>query len=173
MSIFWVVIPLALVLLLLLAKAARGSARAITTHAELAAALRPVDLEAFRNLMDPADEEFLRQHLPPSEFRSLQRERLRAAAEYVHCVLENSAFLARFGSAAQFNPDVEVAAAGRELAEQAIQLRWLSLLAIMELRVGILLPNSRQTLASLISGYQRTNGLISRIAQRSRASQVA
>ena len=37
--------------------------------------LRSVDLRAFRNLMDPEEEDYLRQHLPAAEFRRIQRER--------------------------------------------------------------------------------------------------
>ena len=41
--------------------------------------MRAVDLEAFQNLVDPDEAEFLRTNLPSAQFRRIQRERLRAA----------------------------------------------------------------------------------------------
>ena len=38
--------------------------------------IEPIDVEAFRNLTDPAEDEYLRLRLPASEFRAVRRERL-------------------------------------------------------------------------------------------------
>ena len=35
----------------------------------LAVAIRPIDIEAFRNLINPAEDDYLRRRLPPSQFR--------------------------------------------------------------------------------------------------------
>ncbi|MFZ0802262.1 MAG: hypothetical protein WAN70_08850, partial [Terriglobales bacterium] len=51
--------------------------------------IRSVDLRAFRNLTDPEEEEYLRLNLPPADFRRIQRERLRAAVEYIRCAAFN------------------------------------------------------------------------------------
>ncbi len=45
--------------------------------------LIPVDLEAFENLTDPEEEQYLRANLSPAEFRGVQRSRIRAAKMYV------------------------------------------------------------------------------------------
>src|SRR5262249_37055772 len=50
---------------------------------QLAAQLRPIDVNAFRNLIDEREEQFLRKRLPAGLFRSIHRERMFAAAEYV------------------------------------------------------------------------------------------
>ena len=54
--------------------AAKGRSLALrrTTPPEI----RPVDLEAFRNLMDTEEEKYLRERLPPAQFRAVQRKRL-------------------------------------------------------------------------------------------------
>ena len=173
MSILWGLVPVSLLLLLLLWYAARRQATRDTPPEELVADLRPVDLEAFRNLMDPADEEFLRARLPAPEFRSVQRERLRAASEYVQCVSHNAGLLLRLGGAARLSADPEVAAAGRELVEQAIHIRWLSVRALAELRVGRLLPGSRISASTLIPAYQKISGLVTRIARSTRPAHAA
>lgn len=66
--------------------------------------IRAVDVEAFRNLVDPDEEEFLRTNLPPAEFRRIQRERLRAAVEYVSCAAQNAAILLRVADAGRRSP---------------------------------------------------------------------
>src|ERR1035438_2128544 len=49
-------------------------------EASHAGQLIPVDLEAFENLTDPEEEQFLRVNLSPAEFRGVQRARARPAA---------------------------------------------------------------------------------------------
>jgi hypothetical protein len=165
MSILWALVPLSLVLILLLWYAARGPGRAITSPEELAKQTQPVDLESFRNLLDPDETDFLRSHLPPREFRSLQRERLRAAAEYVGRVSHNAAVLSRFGEAARLSEDPELAAAGRQLAEQAIRLRGLSFLVMADLRLGTLLPSTSLPASRLVESYQKIDFLAARITR--------
>ena len=54
----------------------------------LAGSIRPIDIDAFRNLINPIEDEYLRRRLPPSQFRMVRRERLRAR------LLERRGFLA-------------------------------------------------------------------------------
>lgn len=165
MSILWASVPVALVLLVLLWLGARGHVRRVSSGDDLRLQLRPVDLESFQNLMDPDDEEFLRTHLPRSEFRAIQRERLRTAAEYVSVVSHNAAVLLRFGEAARMSSDTEVAAAGTQLAERAIRVRILSLRALAELRFGVVIPGMPVTASRLVHGYQQTHGLANSISR--------
>jgi hypothetical protein len=69
-----------------------------------ALAIRPIDIEAFRNLIDPAEDGYLRRRLPPAQFRVVRRERLRAMAAYVHVAGSNAAVLVRVGEAALAAP---------------------------------------------------------------------
>ena len=43
---------------------------------------RSLDIEAFRNLVDPAEEAFLRDNLSPRKFRAIKRQRMWAALIY-------------------------------------------------------------------------------------------
>ena len=45
-------------------------------------AFRSLDIEAFRNLIDSAEEAFLRNNLPPKKFREIKRQRAWAALIY-------------------------------------------------------------------------------------------
>ncbi len=59
--------------------AARGRSKAIADVRDLSLQTRPVDVAAFRNLIDPAEEDFLRANLALEVFRRVQRQRTRAA----------------------------------------------------------------------------------------------
>ena len=72
----------------------------ISAGAGLARQIKPIDIEAFRNLVDPAEDEYLRRRLPTPEFRLVRRKRLRAMAAYVQAARRNADILVRVGQAA-------------------------------------------------------------------------
>ncbi len=90
---------------------------------ELAAQLRPIDVDAFRNLIDEREEEYLRAHLPMREFRGVHRERMMAAVEYVWCATRNTSILMSLGEAAKQSADPAVVVAADKLLENALRLR--------------------------------------------------
>ena len=65
----------------------------VRSDATLAPRIQPIDIEAFRNLMDPAEREYLRSRLPGGEFREVQRRRLVAMAAYVRTARQNATIL--------------------------------------------------------------------------------
>jgi len=122
---------------------------------------RPVDLAAFRNLIDPAEEDYLRQNLPVAKFRALQRERMRAALEYARRTAYNGAILLRVGEAARRNPDPEVAAAAHALVNNALRLRMNAMLATVVLYGRILMPGARISVGRVTDRYENaTQGLV-------------
>ena len=56
------------------ASRSRGACRFPRT-ASLAGQIQPIDVAAFRNLVDPAEDAYLRRRLPAAEFRLVRRER--------------------------------------------------------------------------------------------------
>src|SRR5580698_10404693 len=78
-----------------------GVSRALrpASRAQLEAQIEPIDVAAFRNLIDPAEDEYLRRHLTAAQFRLTQRSRLRARAAYVRVAGRNAAVLIRMGQA--------------------------------------------------------------------------
>jgi hypothetical protein len=141
-------------------KPARGS-----SSAELGSRLRPVDIEAFCNLMDPDEEHFLRSSLPPSMFRSVHRERLMAAAEYVEAVSQNAAILTKIGQAARRHTDPSLAEAAQELANSGIRLRLQCSVVLLRLWTAILLPGTGLSSTSLVERYQHVSGLARRVSR--------
>ena len=158
----------ALVMMGVLLRVVRGQSAAVNRLEELAGRTQPVDLEAFRNLTDPREEEYLRAELAPEDFRVLQRERFRGALEYVQRVSGNATVLLRVGEAARRSQDPEVARAGGELAENALSLRMHALLAVGLLRARILFPDARWSPVRLVADYQRVRDGVARLSRLQR-----
>ncbi len=130
------------------------SSRLVTEQAELNGNIRTVDLEAFRNLIDPGEEEFLRVNLPAHEFQAIQRQRLRAAIDYLIAVSHNAALLLHLGLSARRSPDARVAETGQNLVDNALRLRLYSALAICKLGLRIAFPSAGLQPAGIAERYQ-------------------
>jgi hypothetical protein len=109
--------------------------------------IRAVDLEAFRNLVDPEKEKFLRTELLPVEFRRIQRQRLRAAVEIVSCVAQNAAILLPLADAGRRSPDPATAEAAEKLVDNAVRLRLYAIQVIPRLYLRMILPGARVNVA--------------------------
>ena len=131
-----------------------GSSRLPVDQAELNGNIRAVDLEAFRNLIDPEEEEFLRGNLPPGEFRAIQRQRLRAAIDYLAAVSYNAALLLQLGLSARRSADSRIAETAQNLVDNAVRLRLFSALAIGKLCLRIVLPSAVLQPAGVAELYQ-------------------
>jgi hypothetical protein len=162
LSITLVVVSLlALALLLFTVRRRRNF---LTGSTDTARPLQSVDIEAFRNLIDPCEEQFLREHLSRRQFRSIQRARLLATTDYVRHASQNAAILLRLGEAARHSPDSRIAAAGQRLVDDATRLRMLALFSMTQLYLGILLPGVHISAGSLVENYQQLSGLASQVA---------
>jgi hypothetical protein len=116
--------------------------------------IRSVDLRAFRNLMDPEEEEYLRLRLPPAEFRRIQRERLRAAVEYIQCAASNAAVLMHLAETARRSSDPATAQAAIQLIDNAIRLRTYAFRAIPKLYLGMIFPGRRISSGRVAESYE-------------------
>ena len=86
------VIVAAVALVLILGVGVSGRLQ-LSRKGDFTGQIQPIDVAAFRNLVDPAEHDYLRRRLPPSEFRVVQRKRLRATAAYVLVAGRNAAVL--------------------------------------------------------------------------------
>jgi hypothetical protein len=163
----------AMAVLLLLFYVEGGGQAPVSRLEDIAGRIQPVDIDAFRNLVDPGEEAFLRAHLRPREFREIQRERLRAAMDYIRSSSHNAAFLLRLGEAAVRSSDPRVAAAGRKLVESALRLRASALLSVTLLYVRMALPGVRLSYGELADKYQHLSGLASQLAMMQHPAQAA
>ena len=123
----------------------------------LANQLRPIDVKAFRNLIDEDERQYLRRHLSRVDFRRIHRERMLAAAEYVWWASKNAGILIRLGEASAHDPDPAVAAAAASLQENAMQLRLHSMQTLPKLYLSIFFPSISWTPQQLPEGFDRLN----------------
>lgn len=158
-TLFFVV--LALVLLAAFAVLATGRGKGTPDPNRAVAVIRSLDIEAFRNLVNPEEEEFLRANLPPPEFRRIKRERARAALVYVRALSEASLQFASFGGAAQRSSDPVLAASGKQIANSAVYLRLRVLDANARLKLSLAFPNmDPHPLRSLFQQYDHAARLL-------------
>jgi hypothetical protein len=130
----------------------------ISGRAALATQIRPIDVEAFRNLVDPREDDYLRRRLPPAEFRLVRRERLRAMAIYVRTAGRNAAVLVRMGQTAITASDAHTAEAARQLVDNALLLRRNAAFALLRIYVALAWPNSGLAATPILLGYEKLNG---------------
>jgi hypothetical protein len=120
---------------------------------KLAIQLRPVDVGAFCNLISASEQQYLREHLPSREFRSIHRERMGAAVEYVRCAAHNASILMRLGDAARRHSDPSVKQAGEKLLENGLRLRLYAIQVVPRLYLSMAFPKARPTPDILADTY--------------------
>ncbi len=152
-----IVISAALALAVILSVAVTRSLQ-VRGSAGTAVAIRPIDIEAFRNLIDPAEDSYLRRRLPPAKFRVVRRERLHAMAAYVRIVHSNAAVLGRVAEASLASGDPHVAGAALQLANDALLLRRNAAFALARIRLALAWPNSGFAAARVVERYEHLSG---------------
>ncbi len=151
----YIVFSITGLVLLLLWMLVRGRAGHVDDMRAAEQAIVPVDLEAFRNLIDVQQERFLRERLSPGDFRRVQRARYLAIAEYLRCVAANASIMTRLGEAASASHEPSVASQGTELASAAAAVRLYCLLALIQAYVGVLFPGAAVSAGSVVDSYDR------------------
>lgn len=157
MTLAVVLVLSAVVALILVLRVAVGSRLQIRRVGE-SSQVQPIDVDAFRNLADPAEDDYLRSRLIPSEYRRVRRLRLRALAAYVQIAGQNAALLVRMGQSALDSVDPKTVTAAGELINDALLLRRNALLAMFRIYIAWTWPTAGFTAASLLNGYQQLNG---------------
>jgi len=134
---------------------AKGHASRIKTPEDLRTQLCAVDIDAFRNLTNPGEEDYLQSYLSRTAYRRVRRHRLRATTAYVSCVANNAAVLIRMGEEARRSSDASVAEAGMKLVENALRLRLQTFQVKAKLYVQIIHPGVRTLSSELVTQYEQ------------------
>jgi len=124
----------------------------------LAGTIRPIDIGAFRNLINPAEDDYLRRRLPPAQFRVVRRERLRAMAAYIHVAERNAAVLVRVGEAALASGDPRTAEAAHQLVNNAMLLRRNAILALVRIYMALAWSRSEFAVVRVVDRYEQLSG---------------
>jgi hypothetical protein len=153
----FLIIAAALALVTILSVAVRRSLQ-VRDSSSLIAAIRPIDVEAFRNLINPAEDDYLRRRLPRAQFRMIRRERLRAMAVYIRVAGNNAAVLVRVGEAALATGDSQLAGAALQLVNDALLLRRNTTMALIRIYLALAWPNSEFAAVRVVDRYERLSG---------------
>jgi hypothetical protein len=122
------------------------------------AQIQPIDVEAFRNLVDPAEDDYLRRRLPAAEFRAVRRERLRAMAAYIQAANKNAKVLVNVGQAALTADDAPTVEAARRLVDNALLLRRNASFALIRIHIAVAWPNSGLAATPVLRTYEELSG---------------
>jgi len=158
MNLAIVIIVAAAIALVIILRLAVTQSLEAKRSTNLAASIRPIDIEAFRNLINPDDDEYLRGRLPANRFRRVRRERLRAMAAYVHVAGSNAAVLVRVGEAALASGDARVAGAAQQMVNDAVLLRRNTTMALARIYLALTWPNSGLATVRVVERYERLSG---------------
>ncbi|MGA8503547.1 MAG: hypothetical protein WB683_18485 [Candidatus Sulfotelmatobacter sp.] len=158
MTLAIVLVIIAAVALGIILRLAVGRSLQAREGTRLSATIRPIDIEAFRNLVNPAEDDYLRQRLPREQFRAVRRERLYAMAAYVHVVADNAAALVRVGQAAVASGDPRLAGAAQRVVNDALLLRRNSTVVLLRIYLALAWPNSGFATMRLVDGYEQLSG---------------
>lgn len=118
---------------------------------QIIAYLRGVDLEGLKELLNLADEGYLRLNLSPAEFRKEQRHRIAVALECYGRMAHNSRLVQQWANTemrkSAMTRNREVARAARELNNFCIEFRVHVLMTRMRLHVWLFRTNALPFLA--------------------------
>lgn len=153
----FLVIAAALALISILRVTLSRSLR-VSAERNLGQQIQPIDVEAFRNVINVAEDHYLRRRLPPSEFRMVRRERLRAMAAYVQAAGRNAAVLVRIGQNALNANDAHTIEAARQLVDRALLVRRNAAFALVRIYVALAWPNSELAALPILDGYEQLSG---------------
>jgi len=152
-----------------------GQTTKVQDPQDLLALTQPVDLEAFRNLLDEHENLFLRSKLDANQYSQATKKKTRVVLSYVQSLAHNAALMIQLGEAARNSPDAEQRDAGAKLVNAALQMRVLSLTAMLKLRIAILVPVTEFHTKTLMESYiQLTSsaGLLIRLQSPTAASRL-
>ena len=150
-------------LLLVVWWAVRGNMQPVHDIEDVRKLLRPIDLQSFQNLIDPAQDMFLRRYLTGKAFRTVQRARRVAAAEYLWRLAQNAGILVGAGEYARTATNAQVALAGRDLASVAVMTRVLALLGLARLSIGIAFPQTTARCKPILERYDAMTTMYMRL----------
>jgi len=111
------------------------------TEKQIIAYLRGVDLEQLKDLLNLADEGYLRLNLSAAEFRKEQRHRIAVALEYYGRMAHNSRLIQQWANTemrkSAMTRNREAARASRELNNSCIEFRAHALITRMKLHAWL------------------------------------
>jgi hypothetical protein len=147
------IVLVATVLLIALLMAIVRHRGQLKSLADLDSRWQKVDIEAFLNLVDPAEERYLRRNLSAAEFASIQRHRVRVMWEYLSRLSANSKLMMQAAQMVQHHGSPEQMQEATRLVGAATRMRVLIFAVDAYLIVRFLLPQTQDPVRTLVGKY--------------------
>jgi hypothetical protein len=125
----------------------------------------PIDVQVFRNLVDPKEEHYLELALPLDRFTSFHRRRTRLALRMVILAKENAEMLTRLAVCAKTKNDPVLTREAERLIAAATLLRFNLLLAKYCLFIRWAFPGSTLALPAVEAQYHKVIESFLRVQQ--------
>jgi hypothetical protein len=164
------IVVVAVALTLVLAAAALRRDRQIAGIADLEARWQKIDIEAFLNLVDPAEERYLRRNLSTIEFNRIHRLRIRVMWEYLGRLSFNSRLMMQAGQMVQHHSSGERLIEATKLVATASRMRLMIFVADVYLAVRFLLPETQDPIRRLVANYDALTQMFTQTCGRQFAS---
>lgn len=125
-----------------------------------------VDVETFRTLLAPGEEQYLRRSLSPSAFHRFQRRRVALALLGLEQVGKNAAMLMRLGQLAKASSSPDLRKEAEDLIHSALRLRVNLLFVEPCLWLKWFFPGWNLSVPALETQYEELLGYLDRVQQQ-------
>ncbi len=139
---------------------ARFGTSTVNSSDEFSRLVRPVDMQAFGNLIDPSQVNYLKSRLPAEDFARLERKRSFVLAEYVRRIAHNAGVMVGY---AHYLSHRETESS--ELLSLAVRVRMYSFWVMVLLYLKVLLPWTSTPVPKLLTFYEAAMRAIPRTAE--------
>lgn len=144
-----------LFLIFVVLRVRRGTSEPISRVEDLESRLETVDLAAFQNLVDPAENRMLQETLSPKVYRRIQRLRIRAAVAYVEAVYRNAGLTIRLAENLLRSPLPEIRDEAMRIQALSIESRFLVVRSLVKLITSFVFPGLNASVRDVADKYAR------------------
>lgn len=131
--------------------------------AKLSDQLTNVDIVAFLNLINPAEDAFLRRELSRQAYAKVRRMRIRAMLAYLQEASHNAGILVAYAKHGINNSRPEAAAMARQLIAAATTFQLLAFVVRCRLYVAWILPGGLSAAGNVMEQYEQLRSRLQRI----------
>ncbi len=156
-----IIVLVASAVLVVLGAAAFRHGSQLKNMADLESNWQNVDMEAFLNLVDPAEERYLRRNLSAAQFASIQRHRVRVMWEYLGRLSANSKLMMQAAQMVQHHGSPQQMQEATRLVGTATRVRMLIFAVDAYLVVRFLLPQTQDPVRTLVGQYDALTQMFS------------
>jgi hypothetical protein len=111
-----------------------------------------IDLEAFKNILSPDDDAFLRRNLPPFAYRTAKRLQTRAIQEYLRCIAADCSAIQSLVKSSRVGNEQK--ARVQSLIVMTARLRFVALLTWCGLWIQWVFPTLNLMPGSILAVYE-------------------